>query len=189
MGIRPIVLPADIPEDLDFRDIDGSLRNIAEQKAHTALAKYEDEGKTHVELWIIGADTIIWYDGRVIGKLPNESQARETLDLLSGNTHSVLTGICVQKAELVDGRYVASGPGVTEVADTKVTFKQLTDDDVSWYLATGEWREAAGAYRIQGRGACLIDYIEGSYTNVVGLPLERIYGILGTLGYQLETGQ
>ncbi|MBP2649617.1 MAG: yhdE [Firmicutes bacterium] len=113
---------------------------------------------------VIGADTIVVNQGRVYGKPTDLSDGRRMLTELSGHEHQVITGVAV----------VVNGRAWTDSAVTKVTFRQLTDDEISWYLSTGEWVDKAGAYAIQGRGALLVEAISGCYANVVGLPLTTL---------------
>ncbi len=110
---------------------------------------------------VLGVDTLVALDGRIFGKPADARQARRTLTALAGRTHTVLGGVA-----LIDG-----GRERTAVARTAVRFRQLEPATIDRYLATGEWRERAGAYAIQGVGAALVRGIEGDYENVVGLPL------------------
>jgi len=121
---------------------------------------------------VVGVDTVVVLDGVVYGKPGDEAEARATLERLSGRVHEVISGIAV-----VDGGGVR-----TAHATTRVRFRDLDAATLDWYLATEEWRERAGGYAIQGRGAVLVAGIEGDYLNVVGLPvpalLELLPGIL-----------
>ncbi len=108
----------------------------------------------------LGVDTLVALDGRIYGKPADEHEARATLATLSGRTHQVVSGLAFAQ-DLVH-------------ATTDVTFRTLTDDDLEWYVATGEWRGRAGGYAIQGRGAALVTRIEGDYLNVVGLPVAAL---------------
>jgi septum formation protein len=113
---------------------------------------------------VLAADTEVVLDGRVFGKAADEQEAELFLGRLSGRTHEVWGGVALR-----DG-----GEERTAHAVTRVRFRVLEPADVSWYLATGEWRDRAGAYAIQGRGAALVEGIEGDYWNVVGLPLAEL---------------
>ena len=110
---------------------------------------------------VLGADTAVVVDGRVFGKPAGEAQALEFLRALSGRRHEVHGGVCLRQA----------GEERTGHAVTRVAFRPLAPDDLDWYLASGEWRERAGGYAIQGRGAALVAEIQGDYWNVVGLPV------------------
>jgi septum formation protein len=110
---------------------------------------------------VLGADTVVALGGRILDKPADTEQAREWLEGLSGRTHQVVGGLCV-----VDDEGERSALAVTEV-----DFRPLSPEMVSWYLATEEWRDRAGGYAIQGRGAALVQGIRGDYLNVVGLPV------------------
>jgi septum formation protein len=116
---------------------------------------------------VLGVDTEVLIDGELLGKAGTLEEARGHLERLSGRTHTVLSGLF-----LVEGETERSG-----VADTLVTFRTLSPQLVQWYLDTGEWRERAGAYAIQGHGAALVERIEGDYWNVVGLPVPLLLGL------------
>ena len=117
---------------------------------------------------VIGVDTIVALDGLIYGKPRDEEDAATTLRALGGRTHEVISGLAI-------------GSEVT-VAVTRVTFRTLSDAVVQWYVETGEWRDRAGGYAIQSRGAALVASIDGDYLNVVGLPvtqlLDRMPGLL-----------
>jgi septum formation protein len=126
---------------------------------------------------VLGVDTVVVCDGRVLGKPADATEAERMLELLSGRTHEVVSGLCLRT------------PAWEEVGSetTRVTFRELTPRDVAHYLGSEEWRERAGAYAIQGLAAGLVERIEGDYLNVVGLPAallirllsERFAGVYG----------
>jgi septum formation protein len=109
-------------------------------------------------------DTAVVLDGRVFGKPSDSGEAETFLRRLSGRTHEVMSGIVVRNG--LDER--------SDVATTRVRFRRLEQPDIDWYLSTGEWEERAGGYAIQGRGAALVEEIEGDYWNVVGLPVPAL---------------
>lgn len=113
---------------------------------------------------VLAVDTVVALDGRVYDKPADEATARAGLRALSGRTHEVIGGL------VLDDR--------ATIAVTKVTFRALDDALLDWYLATGEWRDRAGGYAIQGRGAALVHGIEGDYLNVVGLPLAALLDVM-----------
>ena len=122
---------------------------------------------------VLGVDTVVSLDGQIYGKPSDEAAAGATLSVLSGRTHEVTSGLC-----LIEG-----GVPRNALAVTRVRFRPLTPELIEWYLAAGEWRERAGGYAIQGRGAALVAGIEGDYLNVVGLPLTRLLDLApGLLG-------
>ena len=119
---------------------------------------------------VLGVDTIVACNGEVLGKPRDATDAERMLELLSGRTHEVVSGLCLRT------------PAWEELhrATTRVTFRRLTPRDLAHYLASGEWQTRAGAYAIQGLGASLIDGIEGDYLNVVGLPGALLVRLLAT---------
>lgn len=117
---------------------------------------------------VLGVDTIVALGARMYGKPIEPGDAQDTLWALSGRTHAVISGVCV---------IGVGGQARTAVAQTTVTFRTLDEDLIAWYVASEEWRERAGGYAIQGRGAALVERIEGDYTNVVGLPVVTVLEI------------
>jgi septum formation protein len=152
LGIEFRVEPADVEELTD-----GDPREVVIENAVRKARAVEGE-------LVLGADTEVFLDGRVFGKAETENQAEAFLRDLSGRTHEVWGGIALRQG---DGLQTAH-------AVTKVRFADLTDRELAWYLATGEWRDRAGAYAIQGRGAALVEAIEGDFWNVVGLPVAEL---------------
>ncbi len=117
---------------------------------------------------VLGVDTVVVCDGQVLGKPADGTEAGRMLDLLSGRTHEVVSGLCLRTPSWEElGREA-----------TRVTFRELTPRDTAHYLASEEWRERAGAYAIQGLGGGLVERIEGDYLNVVGLPAALLVRLL-----------
>ncbi|MEK6794210.1 MAG: nucleoside triphosphate pyrophosphatase [Spirochaetota bacterium] len=174
IGIEHIVYPVDVDEERYFAEpkrYRTTIRALALAKAKAASAHCKDA-------LVIGADTVVYSQGRIYGKPSDADDARMTLRSLSGRKHIVATGVGVIDTE--------SGVERTAVAESEVYFNRLTCADIEWYLMSGEPMERAGAYAIQGRGAVLIRKIAGSYSNIVGLPLELVVSMLRSLGYALE---
>lgn len=113
---------------------------------------------------VIAADTIVSIDGQLLGKPADEARAHQMLRQLSGRTHQVMTGVAVRNKDSMN----------SFVETTTVHFANLTDDDIAWYVSTGEPTDKAGAYAMQGRGGAFVTAIEGSYDNVIGLPRHRL---------------
>jgi septum formation protein len=113
---------------------------------------------------VLGVDTAVVLDRQVYGKPRDEGEARAMLSSLSGREHEVMSGIALRRG----------GALRTGLAVTRVRFRELGQSQVDWYVATGEWRERAGGYAIQGRGAALVERLEGDYLNVVGLPVPEL---------------
>ena len=117
---------------------------------------------------VLGVDTTVVCAGRVYGKAAGPDEAADIIRALGGTTHEVISGLCLR----------TPGWEELETESTRVTFRPLTPRDVAAYVATGEWRDRAGAYAIQGRGAGLVRRIEGDYLNVVGLPAALLVRLL-----------
>lgn len=157
-----------IPSSFDESTISVSspeiyVRILAESKAKDLAPRYPHR-------WIIGADTIVLKDSKIMGKPDSKKEARMMLKHLSGITHQVLTGYCICCK--------AKKSFFSETIKTEVLFKKLTDEEIEWYIETGEPFDKAGAYAIQGLGAFLVKSINGSYTNVVGLPICEVIDFL-----------
>lgn len=128
-------------------------------------------------LWILGADTIILKEGKIFGKPDSRAQAEAFLREFSGKTHQVITSVV-----LYNGRKKTF---VSKNAVTKVTFSELSDKKINWYLDTEEWHGAAGGYRIQSLASCFIKSIEGTQSCVTGLPIFELYDMFKEQGYSL----
>ncbi len=167
-GIEFDVFASEIPEEPipGEAPADFSVR-LAKDKAVATAARVEGR-------WFIGADTIVVCDGEIMGKPADEADAVRMLKKLSGVPHEVITGYAIYDKER-DGF-------LCKTVVTKVFFKGLRDDEISAYVATGCPMDKAGAYAIQGGAAYMVERIDGSYTNVVGLPLCEVVEDLRTLG-------
>ena len=117
---------------------------------------------------VLGVDTIVRCDGAVLGKPEHEGEAERMLEMLSGKQHEVVSGLCLRTFAWEELR----------AETTLVTFRALTPRDLAWYLASGEWEDRAGGYAIQGRGAALVERVDGDYLNVVGLPGATLVALL-----------
>jgi septum formation protein len=120
---------------------------------------------------VVGVDTVVALGERILPKPHDAAQAREWLRALSGHTHRVVGGLCVVRA----------GREQVVVEITEVTFRELAEGDLAWYVASGEWEGKAGGYAVQGRGAALVERIAGDYLNVVGLPLAALMRLVPEL--------
>jgi septum formation protein len=130
--------------------------------------------------FVLGADTVVVAEGRILGKPATEDEAADMLRRLSGRSHEVVTGVCLARWDGSEGRICARGSAVT-----LVRFRPLEVEDIRAYLDSGEWRGKAGAYAIQGRAALFVQGIEGDYANVVGLPLELLGRLFRQAGFDL----
>ncbi len=166
LGVRFVVRPADIAEDLDpSLDLGAAVEQLACRKARAADAPASG-------LPVLGADTLVTCGGEVLGKPVDPRQAAEFLRLLSGRQHEVLTGVAV-----------ASGDQVLSCLQcTRVHFRALREEEIERYVASGEPMGKAGAYGIQGLAGVFVEHIEGSYTGVMGLPVAQTATLLGHFG-------
>jgi septum formation protein len=130
---------------------------------------------------VLAADTLVACAGDIFGKAHDESEARHILQSLAGTTHQVITGVSVIDA--------ASGRRLIQHEVSTVTMRPMASEELDAYLATGLWRDKAGAYGIQDSGDGRIERIEGSFTNVVGLPMERVKSMLEAFGVRPSSGQ
>lgn len=128
--------------------------------------------------WILGADTLIYNENKILGKPLNRDEAKKMLESFSGKTHQVITVICLFNAST---QYIA-----TRKNCNFVTFANLTDQEIERYLEGGEWQGVAGGYRIQGQASCFIKHIEGSYSGIMGLPIHDLYAILVEQDYNFS---
>jgi len=161
-GISFEVLAADVDETPHPNEAPAAyVERLAIEKARAVLALRPGAR-------VLGADTTVTIDGEILGKPVDEADALRMLRLLNGRPHEVHTGVAL-----------ASASGVRSAVDTtRVWFAPMTDEDISWYVSTGEPIDRAGAYAIQGLASRFIPRIEGSYSNVVGLPVALVSSIL-----------
>jgi len=197
--VKPIVLASSSPRrrrllrelgvafsvrvpDVDERPLSGErpgphVRRLALAKAR-AVARGLAPGCG--AQWVVGADTVVVLDGRILGKPRDAADARGMLARLSGRTHEVLTGVALVPA--------AGGRARTAVVRSRVTMKPFDEATIRRYVAGGEPLDKAGSYAVQGRGRHLVARVAGSLTNVVGLPLERLGRLFATVGVSLTPG-
>lgn len=152
---------------------EGAVMMLAIRKAQLAAEHFPDD-------LIIGADTIVAVGKHIYGKPDTSEEAFEMLSALSGKTHQVFTGVCI---------YTKSGHRNAFCTRTDVTFFPLSEEEIRAYIATGEPMDKAGAYGIQGKGALLVEKIDGDYYNVVGLPISRLVRELKSFKAQIGQSQ
>ena len=170
-GISFDVLAADIDETPHANEAPAAyVERLAIEKARAVLALLngQPEGLSPRNVLVLGADTTVVIDGLILGKPEDDAQATDMLRRLRGRVHDVFTGVAV----------VGESGVRSAVERTRVWFDAMTDEDISWYVASGEPADRAGAYAIQGLASRFIPRIEGSYTNVVGLPVAVVSSIL-----------
>ena len=143
---------------------EGEPRELVRENAHRKARAVDGER-------VLGVDTAVVLDGRAFGKPRDAAEAERFLRALSGRWHEVMSGIAIREA----------GHEASAVAVTRVRFRELDERTIDWYLSRGEWGDAAGGYAIQGKGAALVEEIEGDFWNVVGLPVPLLIGMVPDL--------
>ena len=171
IGVTPdAVVPADIDESVPRGELprDHALR-LAREKAQAVAAAEPDA-------LVLAADTVVAVGRRILPKVEDEAVLRQCMALLSGRRHRVLTGVALAATD---------GTVRTRLVETMIAMKRLSDDEIDYYAAHGEWRGKAGGYALQGYGEVYVRHIAGSYSNVVGLPLAETRLMLKNAGYPL----
>jgi septum formation protein len=178
---RAILEQLGIPFDVvppDYEEHDPPLADAVELVREHARGKARSVAADAGERPVLGVDTAVTLAGRIYGKPADATEAERMLEELAGKTHVVVSGLCL----------ITPGWEVLEHDSTRVTFRDLTPRELAHHLAHGEWEGRAGGYAIQGRGATLVEEIEGDYLNVVGLPAALLVRLLaerfaGTYGF------
>lgn len=164
--VKVIVRPQDINEICGLTEPSSVVRTLSRQK----LDSYLISPLFDRTIPAIAVDTLVCLDGSLLGKPSDKDDAARMLRKLSGRTHEVLSGMSV---------YNPASGDVSVICDTSlVRFREFSDEDIAWYVSTGDPIGAAGAYKIQSHGYKLIEDISGSFSNIIGLPLEKLVGIL-----------
>jgi septum formation protein len=160
-------------------DLDETPRPGEDPRAYVLrLAREKAAARAGPGELVLAADTTVVVDGGILGKPEDEADARRMLRSLSGRDHLVLTGIALEEP----------GQGnAAEVVESRVRMAPLTDAEIAWYVATGEPMDKAGAYALQGLGALFVEAVDGTPSNVVGLPLPAVYRLFAQLGYDLRS--
>jgi septum formation protein len=163
LGIPFTILPADVPED----PVPGETGEAA--AARLAADKAARVAGSRPDAWVLAADTLVLLDGAILGKPRDDAEAAQMLRLLSGREHRVVTALHLKRG-------APPGRGLAEIS--RVRFAPMDETEIRWYVATGEPRDKAGAYGVQGLGARFIEEIHGSFTNVMGLPARAVYRLI-----------
>ena len=175
-GKNLVIVPAEgeevVPDNVGPGE---TVEALARGKAREVAARLCAEGPGNREDIVIGADTIVWHEGRIFGKPHSREEAAAMLRSLSGCTHEVYTGVSL----------IYGDRELTEHEKTAVTFRVMTEKEILDYIATGEPMDKAGAYGAQGLGALFVSSIEGDFFNVMGLPLCRLGLMLKKTGVEL----
>ncbi len=171
---------AGLPFSVRAADVDETLLPGEAPDAYAtrmARAKALAAGGGNEPSLVLAADTIVVVGGAILGKPGDRQEAARMIGRLAGRTHEVLTAIAL--------RLLPEGTVTTDLTISRVTFAPMSEEEIAWYVSTAEGLDKAGAYALQGRGALFITSVEGSYTNVIGLPLERLYPLLRRCGFSL----
>lgn len=181
---QEILKMLDIPFQVILPNIDETLTSsvdtedipelLAREKVSAVIHSLPSQQEIQ---WVLGADTVIVKNGRIFGKPQSADEAAEFLKEFQGSTHTVITAVV-----LYNGKQKST---TSRVARTKVTFAPMTDDEIQWYLESGEWHGAAGGYRIQSLASIFIEKIEGSQSCVTGLPIHELYDMLKGQNYSI----
>lgn len=162
------VAPAEIDESLRGGEApEGYALRVAREKAEVVAGRFTGQPAV-----VLAADTVVVADGRILGKPESAAEARGMLRTLAGAVHTVHTAVVVR----------TGGRDLQEIVSTRVRLSALSDAEIEWYVGTGEPEGKAGGYAIQGRAARFVDWIEGSWSNVVGLPVATVYRMLRQAG-------
>ena len=159
------------PSDISLEQVPEFLAN----RKVEAVARTYPAG--HEIPWILGADTMVLLEGKLYGKPADNEETIRFMQAFQGKTHEVITGLALFNGELM---YATSRTVIT-----KVTFATMTQEEIEWYVETGDWHGVAGGYRIQGLASCFIKKIEGTNSNVVGLPIFELYDMLKEQNYSI----
>lgn len=164
LGFEFVVKASDCDESTNLTNPAELVKELSKRKAKAIEISADDT--------VIGSDTVVAINGNILGKPVDENDAFNMLKLLSGNTHTVYTGVTV----------LQNGNEITDCISCDVTFKDMTDDEINSYIKTGEPTDKAGAYAIQGKGSAFVEKINGDYFAVVGFPCCYINSVLNKLG-------
>ena len=167
VGIKHEVITSDCDENIEYKDPADMVCKLSALKADSVAALLKKDSEKAL---VIGSDTIVYFNDAVLGKPKDEEDAFRMLSELSGNTHSVFTGVTVIDTE--------DGKRETFYEETKVSFYAVTEEEVKNYIATKDPLDKAGSYGVQGLGAFLVKRIEGDYFTVVGLPIAHLIQVL-----------
>lgn len=165
LPIQFITMPLDTPEPFNDDPPEDQALRLAKAK----LEEFRIRRSNYCNYPVLCADTCVDLDGEIIGKPTSEAEAETMLRRLSGQTHRVISALAL---------HLPGGGSRYEREVSEVQFADLNEREISWYISSGEWQGVAGGYRIQEKGGALIEGIKGSYHNVMGLPLRRLYGML-----------
>ncbi len=167
LGINYQIIDVDVDESVEKYDSPEEFVTVVAKRKVTAAGKKVEKG------YVLSADTIVYLDGSILEKPADRIEAQGMLQMLQGNVHQVYTGVAVTS--------VPEKKTLVGFEATDVKFASMSNDEINWYLDTGEYSDKAGAYAIQGKCGIFIESISGCYYNVVGLPLQMMYRLIDKL--------
>ncbi len=185
VGFKTLIIPSDADENIEEKDPAELVKKLSESKAMSVYdcikdkagknredlaGNSNDAGNTDINISendvVLGADTVVYAGGRILGKPADKDEARDMIQLLAGNVHSVFTGFTL---------VFSDGRKITDYSETKVYVYPMNDEEIEDYISTNEPYDKAGAYGIQGIFGRYVEKIDGDYNNVVGLPVSKIF--------------
>lgn len=172
-GITPVVVASNASEEVKGEGLEPEelVKLLARRKIREVSLGYPSD-------YVLGGDTIVYIDGKVLGKPENRADAVSMLRNISGRTHVVYTGVALYEPK--------SGTVLDDCDATKVTMRAMDDDEIRWYVSTGEPMDKAGSYALQGVGGFFVERIDGDFSSVIGLPLPKVYSLLMRAGVPLD---
>jgi len=197
LDLEPVLWPADIDESVHASESPRRyVERMSSSKLCTAWRRFIESGRINASksLVMLASDTSVIIDNKILGKPENRADFYVMMNRLSGNEHTVITGVSVGSRPALEGDVCDSSGHEADtlperqahiLVETRVRFKVLSDREMDRYWATGEPQDKAGGYGIQGKGAVFVEAIEGSYSNVVGLPLKETAELLAAQGLDI----
>jgi len=167
LGVAFVIDPSHVPEEvLAGESPPAAVSRLAAMKAAEVAAR-------HRSRWVLAADTLVSIGSNLLGKPADEAEAASMLRSIAGREHRVYTGVVLRPG---------NGASRDLIAESRVRIAPMSEEEIAWYVATGEPRDKAGAYAVQGLGSRFIERVEGSYTNVMGLPARGVYRLMREAG-------
>lgn len=185
LSVDFIVLAVDIDESqTTLEPPNDYVLRMATRKAQQGFRCLDESNAQAAYATVLAADTVVVFNQQILGKPKNATDAKQMLSMLSGHSHEVLTAICLAQRQHDGGLQQES-----RISKTSVTFRSITEQEIEWYWQTGEPKDKAGGYGIQGKAAQFISHISGSYSGVMGLPLFEMSELMTRFGFALSSSR
>ena len=185
LSVDFIVLAVDIDESqTTLEPPNDYVLRMATRKAQQGFRCLDESNAQAAYATVLAADTVVVFNQQILGKPKNATDAKQMLSMLSGHSHEVLTAICLAQRQRDGGLQQES-----RISKTSVTFRPITEQEIEWYWQTGEPKDKAGGYGIQGKAAQFISHISGSYSGVMGLPLFEMSELMTRFGFALSSSR